>query len=60
MHLTNPAVSYGIQFIEKPTQDEISTIRRTLIEESKEFSKVKDNNADLPSLSKFYGPGYRS
>jgi hypothetical protein len=52
VHLTDPAASYGIQFIEKPTQEEISTVRRTLVEQSKEFSKVKDYNADSPSLLK--------
>jgi hypothetical protein len=52
VHLTDPAASYGIQFIEKPTQGEISTVRRILVEQSKEFSKVKDYNADSPSLSK--------
>jgi hypothetical protein len=52
VHLTDPTASYGIQFIEKSTQEEIGTVRRTLIDQSKEFSKIKDYNADSPSLSK--------
>lgn len=54
VHLTDSTAHYGIQFVEKPTEEEIKTVRLTLVEQAQESNKERNKNykADSPSLTK--------